>query len=280
VRIRQIEDQDRDPVVRLLTGGFTRRTEDYWRAAFDKLKRQIAPPNQPQFGYLLEEASEIIGVILIIWAPAGMGADGGLRANLSSWFVKEQFRSFAAMLLARACRGANVTYLNVSAAEHTVAICEAMGFRKYTNGQSLSVPMFAKQLKVGDLYRFGAGHGPLQSMDTHIMTVHIEMGCVGYVGEWNGQRIPFLFVKRMIKGLIPAWQMIYGPNANKIKDFGRALGLEMMRSGAFFLILDGDGSPLGMPAKFYEGRVPKYYKGVEPPQVNDLTFTEIALFGM
>jgi hypothetical protein len=280
VRIREIETTDRNATAVLLAEGFPRRSVGYWEQAFDKLASQDVPPNQPRFGFVLVENSEIVGILLNIWTPAATLPAGQMRANLSSWYVKPQFRGFAAMLLAKASRHAGVTYLNVSAAPHTIPTCEALGFKRYTEGQAVCVPILSRQEKVNKLYRYGTA-GPAVPADmAKMMSTHVELGCAGFYGVDGDRIVPFLFTRRAIKGWIPAWQLIYCPQIKDFQLFAQAIGRQMLRSGVFFVICNSDGAVNNVPSKYFPGKVPKYYKGPDRPNPSDLSFTEIPLFGI
>lgn len=280
VKIRQILESDAGEVVKLLAEGFRSRPTAYWARAFQMLVLQEAPLGQAQIGFLMQEAAEIVGILLIIWTPPGVLEKGQMRANLSSWYVRPAFRSFAAMLLAKACRHAGVTYLNVSAAAHTIQICEALGFKKYVAGQSVSVPLLSQGENVNRVFRFGTEADRLPVVARRIVADHVAMGCLGLVGEIGDVQVPFLFVKRRIRGWIPAWQLIYCQGLGEFEACARPLGWYFLRQGSLFVICDANDKFQSMPSVFYADKIPKYYKGPDLPNACDLSFTEIPLFGI
>src|SRR5262249_33228073 len=136
--IREIADEDIDPVIDLLTRGFpvSRR---YWEAGLGRLRRRSLPPNMPRYGYVLEADGNPVGVILLISSLRHIGDRQELFSNLSSWYVEPAFRSHATQLFRRALANKKTTYLNVSAATHVRPIIEAFGFRRYSEGQVLAL---------------------------------------------------------------------------------------------------------------------------------------------
>jgi hypothetical protein len=52
-----------------------------------------------------------------------------------------------------------------------------------------------------------------------------------------------------------------------------------LAQGAALLICDAEGSIPGLPGRFFAGRTPRYFKGPNPPRLNDLAFTEMVVFG-
>jgi hypothetical protein len=280
VKIRQIAVEDEAEVVDLLAEGFPTRSRIYWQRAFQKLVHQVVPTDHAQIGFLMQEATEIVGILLIIWTPPEVLGSGQMRANLSSWYVKPPFRSFAAMLLAKASRHAGVTYLNVSAAANTIQICEALGFKKYTEGQSVSVPLLSHDQTRNRVFRFGTTNDVLPPVVRQLMANHVEMGCLALVGEIHGSQVPFLFVKRKIRGWIPAWQLIYCRHLADFEACSRGIGRVILGHGSLFVICDAERAFNDMPSVYYPGKTPKYYKGPDVPSACDLSFTEIPLFGI
>src|ERR1700745_2491964 len=111
VRFRQIEDSDVNDVVDVLTRGFApRRTMAFWQSAMARLARHVTP-GAPRYGYMLDNGSGPVGVVLMVSSttptPDGMQA----RSNVSSWYAEPAFRSYASLLIARALRHKDVTYL-------------------------------------------------------------------------------------------------------------------------------------------------------------------------
>ncbi len=280
MKIREIAETDRTAVVGLLLEGFPSRSRDYWMVAFQKLLLQVAPTGQPRVGLLMEEAGVIVGVLLNIWTPADVLPPGHLRANLSSWYVRPEFRSFAAMLLAKACRSGNVTYLNVSAAAHTITVCEALGFKKYSSGQAVCLPLLSYARKMNRVYRFDTSTAQLSGADTKVMQEHVAMGCVGLVGEVDGTQVPFLFVRRAVRGFIPAYQLVYCRDLRDFEACARGIGWQLLKKGVALTIADCNQNLNALPSHYIPGKTPKYYKGPDAPRPCDLAFTEIPLFGI
>jgi hypothetical protein len=45
-------------------------------------------------------------------------------------------------------------------------------------------------------------------------------------------------------------------------------------------MLDANGAIGGLVGRYFDGIMPKYFKGPRPPRLGDLAYTEAALFGM
>jgi hypothetical protein len=280
VKIRPLEDSDQQSVVTLLTEGFMRRNYNYWMNCWRYLQSQFVPSDQPRFGWGMEQEGVLVGVILNLWRPQERCMAGRPVANLSSWYVKPEYRSFAAMLLARASRDPNVTYLNVSAAKPTVKICEAFGFQMYSRGQALAIPLLSVGKSSSKVFRFGTQAARLSKVQTDLVESHLAFGCVALVGEIDGQQTPLLFVKRKVRGYIPALQLIYTENDQVIRRLIHSLGFELLKLGQIFVILDADEKLDYAVSKFFADTGARYFKGPAKPRAGDMSYTEIPAFGL
>src|SRR5215831_7327044 len=128
VRFRQIVDSDVNDVVELLTRGFTPvRTRLFWQDVMARLGAHAAPPGLPRYGYMLDDGSGPVGIILMI-SSVVPGSDGTqVRSNVSSWYVEPAFRSYASLLISHAFRHKDVTYVNLTPVPHTRPILQAQG---------------------------------------------------------------------------------------------------------------------------------------------------------
>jgi hypothetical protein len=274
IRCRQIKAADLEAVADLLARGFPAKPRKYWTSALDRLAARNVPENSPQFGYLLEADGAVVGVLLLIFSQDG----GRIRCNMSSWYVEPAHRGHAAILAAMAARQKHVTYLNISAAEHTWPILEAQGYRRYTEGQFAALP--ALSLK-------GRGEArplsdPEESLPEYgLLRAHADAGCVVLVCETPQGREPFVFLRRRVDKLpFAAMQLVWARSTGAFVacagPLGRAL---LLRYGAPAVICDAEGRIPGLAGRFFKDRTPRFFKGPDRPRVNDLSFTEMVLFG-
>src|SRR6202011_5703889 len=135
VRFRQIADSDVNDVVELLTRGFApRRSRRFWQDMMARLAAHATPPGEPRYGYMLDDGHGPVGTILLVSSAIPTNDGAQVRSNFSSWYVDPAFRSYASMLIARAIRHKDVTYLNVTPALHTRPILLAQGYACYARG--------------------------------------------------------------------------------------------------------------------------------------------------
>ena len=106
---RQISEADLPPIAKLLAFGFPGRNLSWWRSGLARLALHSPPDGYPRFGYMLEAEGRPVGVHLLICSAQ----PSGVRCNASSWFVREEFRSFATMLMLRATRQLPGAYVSL-----------------------------------------------------------------------------------------------------------------------------------------------------------------------
>src|SRR5215475_6480579 len=134
VRFRQIVDADVDDVVDLLTRGFApRRKRSFWHETMARLAAHETP-GAPRYGYMLDDGSGPVGVVLLVSSLVPTGDGMHLRSNVSSWYVDPAFRSYASVLISQAIRHKHVTYVNLTSVPHTRPILLAQGYACYAKG--------------------------------------------------------------------------------------------------------------------------------------------------
>jgi hypothetical protein len=275
VRCRQIREPDLDAVADLLTRGFPARPRKYWTSALLRLAARGAPPGCPKYGYVLESGGVLVGVLLLIFSQSG----GAVRCNVSSWYVEPAHRSHAALLASMASKLKHVTYINTSAATHTWPILKALGYQLYSQGQFAALPA----LKVGGKGRVRRfGHGFLDSTlaEYELLRQHADAGCAVVVFEADDRHVPFVFLRRRVTGLpFAAMQLIYARDTADFAACAGPLGRFFLAQGAPVVICDAPAPLRGLAGVWFRRRGARYYKGPEPPRLNDLAFTEMVVFG-
>lgn len=280
LRIREIEDADIDPVIRLLMRGFP-NPRRHWDAGLERLRKRTVPPNTPRYGHLLEADDKTVGVILLISSQRGFG-DQKLFSNLSAWYVDPGFRSHATQLLKRALSNKQTTYLSISPAAHVRPIYEALGFTCYSSGQVLTVPGLARdrenaRTSIVQIHRLD--DSDLEEGERRLIEVQKSYGCIAVCCAIDGQMRPFVFVPRMLKSVIPCAQLAYCRNISDLIDVAGTVGRYLAMRGRPFVLIDANGPFRGLPGKYFPGVSPKYYKGAAAPVIGDLTDTEATIFG-
>jgi hypothetical protein len=280
VRCRQIRAADTAAVVGLLGRGFQLRPRDYWQRALATLAAHPTPEGLPKFGYLLESDERLVGVILLIFSAIPAQGAATVRCNISSWYVEPDFRSYAALLISQAMKHKNVTYVNISPAMHTRPIIEAQGFAPYSRGQFVTLPALAAAAnEKADIIAGDPAENP-DPVERNLMRVHRAYGCLGLWCVTAERAYPFVFMPRLVKGAIPCAQLIYCRGIDDFVQFARPLGRHLAVRGRPFVIVDSNGPVSGLPGRYFDGKSPKYFKGLARPSFGDLAYTEAVMFGL
>lgn len=280
IRCRMIAEADAPALAALLTKGFPERSIDYWREALETLARRDAPEGYPRMGYLLEHEGALIGVILMIFTRLG---EQKIRCNISSWYVEEDYRGYASLLIAAAVRHKDVTYINISPAPHTWRVIEAQGFRRYCNGQMLAIPALARwapNVRVGAFDAKCDYGNSLSGRERDLLVAHVERGCLALIAHEKRETHPFVFLpRRVLKGLVPTQQLVYCRDLSDLQRFAGPLGRELLKRGHPTILVDATEKISGLVGIYLEDRGPKYFKGPERPRLGDLAFCESVVFG-
>jgi hypothetical protein len=281
IRCRPIADRDLDNLVDLFRRGFgARRTLSFWRRVLACLSLRPLPDDVPRYGYLLEHDGAVVGAILLIFARTP--GTGALRANVSSWYVEPAFRGYASLLVAQALKLKSATYLNISAARHTWPILEAQGYRRYSDGVFVAVPLLRQRREIGT--RLVAADrppdAPHEPFERELLHAHARHGCISAWCVTGERAFPFVFRRRIVKGAIPCAQLIYCADIAHVVRFARPIGSFLAPRAGPLLVIDANAPIADLPGRFLPDVMPKYFRGPVAPRLGDLADTEAALFGM
>ncbi len=281
VRCREVNTADVDGIVNLLTSGFD-RDRDFWKRALRRLSEHRTPDGLPKYGYLLESDGVPVGVVLLIFSKFPARQQEEIRCNVSSWYVKPEFRSCATMLVSAAFRHKGVTYFNITPAPHTWPILEAQGYKRYCNGVFVSVPALGPLSRGSRVSVLAPNVRPdqdLQPAEIELLTAHASYGCYSLVCSSAGRRHPFVLAPRRHLGLVPLAQLLYCRDIEDFVRFAGPLGRFLAWRGLPFVVLDANGPIHGLWGWYLHDR-PKYYRGGHQPRLGDLAYSERAMFGV
>jgi hypothetical protein len=283
VRFRQIADSDVNDVVELLTRGFApRRSRRFWQDMMAHLAAHATPPGEPRYGYMLDDGRRPVGTILLVSSAIPTGDGAQVRSNFSSWYVDPAFRSYASMLIGRAIRHKDVTYLNVTPALHTRPILLAQGYACYARGVFAAVPamqIFARAPRTRILPADAIPRASFVAYERQVLLDHAGYGCAAIWCETAERAYPFVFRLRTLKGL-PCAQLVYCRDVEDCARFVGPLARYLTLRGRPLLLIDANGPIPGLVGKYFDQTMPRYCRGPRPPRLGDLAYTEIAMFGM
>ena len=283
LRTREIVNTDVTAVASLLAQGFRRSTIKDWLEIFDRLTRHRAPEGFPKFGYLMEREGTPVGAILTVSSTVQTGNANTIRCNLSSWYVSPPYQSYAHLFISRILKNKDVTFVNISAAPHTLPIIQAQGFSRYSNGQffALAVPFtFWDDESVTVVAAEKSHKSQFDAFEQDLLRDHAEYGCTSLWCATTEGDYPFVFRSRLVRGFAPCAQLIYCRSIEEFVRFSKPIGRFLARRGTPFVMIDSNGRIPGLFGVYVNGVLPRYYKGPAPPRLGDLAYTEAALFGI
>jgi hypothetical protein len=284
IRCREIVTTDVDAIADLLTRGFPGRPLTYW---LDGLRRQAARTVQsgyPQYGYLLEAAGAVVGVLLLMYSEKAASRGPALTCNVASWYVEPQFRNQASLLSAIALKHAHVTYVNVTPAPATWKILEAQGYKRYCNGLFFAVPSLSRGGGVvSSIADASARPDDISQSEFDLLRRHAGYRCLSLICRTPRDTMAFVlapFRARQGRISLPAMQLIYCRSIDDFVACAGAVGRFLLARGKPVVIVDANGPIPGLVGIFSEARGQKYFRGPNPPRLGNLADTEFALYGI
>ncbi|WP_292424885.1 hypothetical protein [Mesorhizobium sp.] len=283
VRCRPIREADWDGVVDCLCRGFPQRDRSYWIRALTRLSQRPAVAEFPQYGWALEKADRIVGVVLTLYTTYPRPQGDEVRCNLSSWSVDAEFRPYGAKLVTTILKRRDVTYTNISPAPATLKANWALGFRPFTTGQFAFLPAFGsaqRSCRVLEARPDLAEMAMLSDSERYILSEHSALGCRSLICICDGAAFPFVLMpRRILRGLIPSYQIVYCRSLADLSRCAGAMGRFLLRSGILFCVVDARGPIAGLFGWYRANSGLKYFRGPKPPSLGDLSFTELVMFG-
>ena len=277
VRCRPIAEADLGGVADLLSVGFPARTWDYWTRGLERMRVRDLPADHPRFGYMLESDGKPVGVVLLIFSER----DGGVRCNVSSWYVDPEFRSFAPMLTSAAMKLKHVTYVNTSPAEHTRPILAAKDYVRYSDGQFVALAALSNPSRAWRVRPFSATDARHRLLDdADLLQRHADDGCTVLVCETPDGPEPFMLApRRVLYSPVRLMQLVYCRDTRAFARCAGPIGRALMKQGVGAVIMDANGPVRGLAGLYFRGKAPRYFRGPSAPRLNDLAFTEAVVFG-
>src|SRR5262249_24061714 len=174
-----------------------------------------------------------------------------------------------------------VTYLNISAAPHTWPILQAQGYQRYSNGIFVAVPALSRAGSGARVLAADAQpDAPFEPFERDLLMDHASYGCIRFWCMTPGRALPFVFRPRVVKGIVPCVQLIYCRNVADVATFAAPIGRLLAGRGRPIVLVDANGTVAGLPGRYFDDTMPKFYRGPARPRLGDLAYTEAALFGV
>lgn len=283
IRCREVGEPDIDTVVNLLTGAFRAhgRSRAFWVHALGCLSQHATPPGFPRYGYMIESDGRAVGVLLLIFSIVREGDEERIRCYGSSFYIEPAFRGYAAMLVSRALRHKNVTYMNISPSPNTLPMIAAQGYVRYSSGRFVAAPALSAGPRGSSVERVTPEAGSsadLSSAEIELLAAHSRYGCISLVCRSAGRAHPFVFAPWRKYGM-PFAYLVYCRELTEFVRFAGPVGRFLARHFYPFVVVDANG-PLRPLVGLYSEGEPKFFKGPHRPRLGDLAYSERIMFGV
>lgn len=278
VRCREIMPFDLDRVTDLLTFGF-QRDRTYWVNAIKRLTEHPTPAGFPKYGYLLESSGVPVGVLLGIFTSRVQDGATSVRCNGSSLYMAPGFTAYASLLVRRLERFKDVTYVNLTPTPRTWTMMEAQGYARFSTGLYVALPRLGSDsanVKI-QIISESCADDRLLSFEPDLLVDHAGFGCISLICESEGKPYPFVFGLYKKYG-IPLAHLVYCRDRQDFVSLNRPVGQFLMQHGYPLVVLDSNDKIAGLLGRYLAIR-PKYWRGIKPPRLGDLAYTERVMFG-
>jgi hypothetical protein len=281
VLCRTIEDADLASVVDLLFDGFAERTREFWQRAVDQLARRDIPQGYPRYGLLLEAEGRPVGVILLIYARIEDGEDRYVRCNVSSWCAVPQYRALASVLISRAVKYPEVTYVNLTPMPRSEPTLGERGFSRYGFGRFVTLPGLSPPWNGTEVETYAQGglaKGEVTPWEEAMLADHTRLGCLVLIARRGGKASPFVFTRHgnTLKNTVPQFLLIYCRSISDFVAHAGPLVRQLWRGGPAAIAINAKAPIEGLYGLFRPGQG-QYYCGPRAPRLGDLAYTEFAV---
>ena len=138
LQVRAAGSEDVDSICLLLHEGFGTDpvAPEQWRSLFNYKWLE----EKPNLGFVLTDGDAIVGFLGTIYATRRIDDKSLLVCNLTSWYVRPEYKGWGLLLMEAAVRDARIGYTALSPAPVTREILKLMGFQAIDAGTVLFAP--------------------------------------------------------------------------------------------------------------------------------------------
>jgi acetoacetyl-CoA synthetase len=137
--VRPAKRSDIETIIQLLQAGFSdsRVAGNDWCKIFDYPWLS----DKPNFGFVAVDGDLIVGFIGVIYANRSIRGKQAMTANLTSWYVRPEYRWLSVALAAKAVENDSITYTALTPAPVTSKVLKTLGFSERNAPRLLLPPL-------------------------------------------------------------------------------------------------------------------------------------------
>jgi acetoacetyl-CoA synthetase len=124
--IRFADAADVEPICELLASGFAAVPLPFWRNLL--AYPWLPAADKPDLGAVVVADSRIVGYLGTMYSNRVVEGRPERFCNLFAWYVRPEYRHYALPLLLLLVQRPNITFVNVTPADHVVTIFKRLGF--------------------------------------------------------------------------------------------------------------------------------------------------------
>ena len=152
--VRKATKEDFDHIFPLFQG-FATHTQvnpQDWKKIFSPLWSG----QREQFGYVLEDGNEAVGFLGTLYSLRMIQGEKREFCNLTSWIVRQDYRSESLSLLFPLMGGKDLTLTNFTASNRVIEVLLRLGFQSLEDHYRMILPLPVARRKYYDHLRSGA----------------------------------------------------------------------------------------------------------------------------
>lgn len=267
--------------VKLLCEGFPERDEAFWEKGLERWINLVGNSFAQPVGYLTQDKDgELQSVLLTFRTPAYHGATP--RTNFSSWYVKDDVRSRAPLMLKKLSHDANTTYTDFTPSASVERILRRLNYSEY---QAIHLGFWTPLTALGKSQIVVDAGTTLEfvGQDSYLgraIDDHLKLGCTLLGLRTEDGIEPVLMRLKKRKRLVTSAEIIYCADIRAIEAHLPALCRHLMKRGILILECELPHLPRRFQPAFNWGEVSRFIKGSWNKFQLDGLYSEIPILGV
>ena len=267
--------------VAILSRGFPKTTEAFWRRGLRRIQRTGSPDDQGSIGVLVEKDGAVVGVLLTLASQRAKQGEAHPVVNFSSWYLEPSARAFAPLMLRQLSRDGETLFTDLTASRAVRRMLPMLGFRAVSS-ETMMTPTLRVALRGrrGHLLSGRKLLANLGAADRKLVEDHVRLGCLACGLKIDGAVLPLVFLPRKHRRIVPTAQLVYTPSRRAVFDHLPLVAAFLARRGKMFLEMDlhpGDNPEVPHVRKRCGER---FVKGPYPDDAIDYAYSELVYLGV